>query len=95
MKIIPSKEEIKKYSESGKYDVFPLSAEILSDICTPIEAVRILKNVSIHTFMLESVTDSEKWGRYTFLGYNPKMEINVANGHIKAGDNPHCQCQSC
>jgi anthranilate synthase component 1 len=86
MKIIPSKEELKNYSESGKYDVFPLSAEILSDICTPIEAVRILKNVSVHTFMLESVTDSEKWGRYTFLGYNPKMEITVANGHIKAGD---------
>lgn len=28
----------------GKYRVLPVSCEILSDICTPIEALRILKN---------------------------------------------------
>ncbi len=86
MKIIPEIEEVKKYAESGKYDIFPLSCEILSDICTPIEAVRILKNVTNHCFMLESVSESEKWGRYTFLGYNPKMDITCADGHVKAGD---------
>ena len=86
MKIIPDIEEVKKYAESGKYDIFPLSAEILSDICTPIEAVRILKNVSVHTFMLESVSESETWGRYTFLGYDPKMDITVSEGHIRSGD---------
>ena len=31
--------------------VVPLSSEIISDICTPIEAVRILKNVSTHYYI--------------------------------------------
>lgn len=86
MKIIPEIDEVKKYAESSEYDIFPLSCEILSDICTPIEAVKILKNVATHCFMLESASESEKWGRYTFLGYNPKMAIECANGHVKAGD---------
>ena len=30
--------------------------------------------------MLESVEDSKKWGRYTFLGFDPKLEITCQNG---------------
>ena len=86
MKIIPEFSKIEEYAATGEYDVFPVSCEILSDICTPIEAVSILKNVSTHCFMLESVSESEKWGRYTFLGLNPKMEITCIDGHLKAGD---------
>lgn len=86
MKIIPEIDEIKKYAALSDYDIFPVSCEILSDICTPIEAVKILKNVSSHCYLLESAAESEKWGRYTFLGYNPKMSIECANGHLKAGD---------
>ena len=46
MKISPSLEEVKKIAEKGEYKAVPLSTEILSDICTPIEAMKILKNVS-------------------------------------------------
>lgn len=51
-----------------------------------IEVLRILKNVSSHCYMLESVIDNEKWGRYTFLGYDPKMEITCLDGEMKIGD---------
>jgi anthranilate synthase component 1 len=86
MKIIPSIEEVKKYSESGQYKVFPVCCELLSDFITPIEGVRILKNVSTHVFCLESAAADEKWGRYTFLGFDPKMEITCIDGELKAGD---------
>ena len=36
--------------------------------------------------MLESVTEKEKWGRYTFLGFDPKLEITCADGDLKAGN---------
>lgn len=36
--------------------------------------------------MLESVEDQERWGRYTFLGYDPKMCITCLDGHIKVTD---------
>ena len=44
MKIIPSLDEVLELARSGQYRTVPLSCEILSDICTPIEALRILKN---------------------------------------------------
>ena len=44
MKILPVYNEVKEIAATGKYRVLPVSCEILSDICTPIEALRILKN---------------------------------------------------
>lgn len=84
MKFKSELDEVKKIAKSGEYKVLPVSTEILSDICTPIEAIRILKNVSDHCYMLESVTDSERWGRYTFLGFEPKFEITCLDGEVMA-----------
>ena len=94
MNILPNLEDVRRFAASGEYKVVPISCEILSDICTPIEAMRILKNVSTHCYMLESAQQDEKWGRYTFLGYDPKMEITCMDGEMQAGgirvktDNP-------
>ena len=78
MNILPSLSEVKRIAASGRYRVLPVSTEILSDICTTIEAMKILKNVSTHCYMLESAQQNEKWGRYTFLGFDPKLEITSA-----------------
>lgn len=86
MKISPNLDDVRRIAESGKYNVLPVSCEILSDICTPIEAMRILKNVSTHCYMLESVAENEKWGRYTFLGFDPKLEITCIEGEMKVGN---------
>ena len=88
MKIRPALDEVKTIAAAGGYKVLPVSGEILSDICTPIEALKILKNVSTHCYLLESAQPSEKWGRYTFLGLDPKMEITCRNGVMKAGPSP-------
>ena len=80
MNITPTIDEVKTYKESGQYDICPVSTEILSDFITPIEAIRILKNVSTHTYMLESAYADEKWGRYTFLGYEPQLSISFYDG---------------
>ena len=86
MKISPSLSDVKKFAASGEYDVLPISCEILSDFTTPIETMKILKNVSTHCYMLESASANEKWGRYTFLGFDPKLEITCANGEMKVGN---------
>ena len=46
MKILPEFREVKKIAESGQYNVVPISCEILSDFTTPIETMKILKNVN-------------------------------------------------
>ena len=86
MKFLPEFDEVRRYAESGRYDILPVSCEILSDICTPIEAIMILKSISTHCYMLESVADKEKWGRYTFLGYDPKLQITAAGNELTIGD---------
>lgn len=86
MKISPSIQEVTKYAVTNKYKVLPLSCEILSDFTTPIETMKILKNVSTHCYLLESALANEKWGRYTFLGYDPKMEITCVDGEMRAGN---------
>ncbi len=82
----PTLEEIKDMAAQGQYNVVPVSCELFSDFITPIETMRVLKNVSTHCFMLESAQANDKWGRYTFLGWEPKMEITCINGTLKAGD---------
>ena len=85
MKIAPSLGEAKKIAATGKFDVLPVSCEILSDFTTPIETMKILKNVSTHCFMLESAWADRKWGRYTFLGFDPKLEITCTDGQMQIG----------
>lgn len=83
--IRPSVEEILGIAKEGIYKTVPVSMEILSDIKTPIQVLKTLKNVSNHCYMLESVAESERWGRYTFLGFDPKLEISCTNGEMKVG----------
>ena len=85
MNIAPSLGEAKKIAATGKFDVLPVSCEILSDFTTPIETMKILKNVSTHCFMLESAWADRKWGRYTFLGFDPKLEITCTDGQMQIG----------
>ena len=86
MKFSPTLEEVKKIAQTGQYKVLPVSCEILSDICTPMEALKVLKNVSTHCYMLESAQANETWGRYNFLGFDPKLEITCMDGEMKIGN---------
>ena len=86
MLIKPTLEEVKAIAAEKKYDIVPVSCEILSDFTTPIETMKILKNISTHCYMLESAQANDRWGRYTFLGYNPKLSITCVDGKMKLGD---------
>ncbi|MGN0437539.1 MAG: anthranilate synthase component I [Lachnospiraceae bacterium] len=86
MKISPLLTEVLEIASTGKYNVLPVSYEMLSDFITPIETMRILQNVSTHCYMLESAQANESWGRYTFLGFDPKLEITCINGEMKIGN---------
>ena len=85
MEIRPSLEEVLELAGEDRYGSIPISGEILSDVRTPIEVLRILKGVSDHCYMLESASEHQTWGRYSFLGYDPGLEVTCRNGHFKAG----------
>ena len=85
LKVRPALEEVRQMAGTGRWRVLPLSAEMLSDWLTPIECLRILRGVSNHCYLLESAADREHWGRYTFLGFEPTLDITCRDGEMKVG----------
>ena len=79
----PTLKEVQEIAKNQEYKRIPISYELFSDMATPIEILRILKGASNHTYMLESIEDSQKWGRYTFLGFDPLLEVTCQNGVVK------------
>ncbi|MHB1314678.1 MAG: anthranilate synthase component I [Christensenellales bacterium] len=79
---MPGLKDAEKIAASGEFKIIPVSREMYSDIITPMEVLRILKNVSRNCYMLESIEDSQQWGRYTFLGFDPMLALSCANGAV-------------
>ncbi len=81
-----SLEEVKRIAAAGDYKLIPVIRQILSDVATPVQVMRKLQMVSDHCFLLESVEDSRQWGRYSFLGYNPTMQISSKGREMTVTD---------
>ncbi|MCL2087801.1 MAG: anthranilate synthase component I [Oscillospiraceae bacterium] len=81
--IKPTIEEARAILAGGSGEtLLPISTQMHSDMYTPMEVMRTLKGVSKHCFILESAEDSKTWGRYTFLGFDPKMKITCQDGMV-------------
>ncbi|MCR4586231.1 MAG: anthranilate synthase component I [Lachnospiraceae bacterium] len=85
-RIYPSLDTMKEVITDGSYKVMPVCLEILSDFITPIDVLKKLKAASKHCYMLESASGDNKWGRYTFLGFDPKLSITCIDGEMQIGD---------
>lgn len=82
--MFPSLDRVKAIAPG--YDIVPVYMEILSDVRTPISVLKALKQVSSHTYLLESADNSNHWGRYSFLGYDPKIELFCKNHQMTIKD---------
>ncbi|WP_295132700.1 chorismate-binding protein [uncultured Catenibacterium sp.] len=80
----PDIEVVRSYAK--EYKRVPVSMELYADSYTTIEILRILKNASGHCYLLESASQDEQWGRYSFLGFQPKKEITCLNHVLKIKD---------
>ncbi len=81
--MFPSVDEVRAYAETGAYQRVPVCQELLADRFTPVEVLRTLRSASCHCFLLESVEEGRSWGRYSFLGCNPTMELTCTNGLLR------------
>lgn len=73
-------ERIQQYA--GEYDVVPIKKEIFADVITPISLLRRLAVKHRRFYLLESVEGGEKWGRYSFLGYDPVMRVTCSKKQV-------------
>lgn len=83
---------LKVFAACGRYRQAPLVRRIQLDT-SPVDVLRQLKRISSHSFLLESAdlssrksADLSSRGRYSFLGFDPKLEIYCKQGHMRVGD---------
>ena len=62
------------------YPVVPVFYEALADTFTPIHIFDALQQGEETCFILESVDNRSQWGRYSFIGVRPKMELRIEQG---------------
>lgn len=72
-------EEVKELAKQAQGNLIPLTTELFSDKLTPLSVLERMKNTSSHCFLLESVEACQRWGRYTFLGYDPTLKVTCTD----------------
>ena len=81
--LVPSLEQVRAIAASGDYRRIPVKRELMADRITVVEAFRALSTESSHCFMLESAEPDQHTGRYSFLGFDPTLEVSCTNGHLR------------
>jgi len=75
-----SYEEVKKYE--NEYHLIPICKEIYADVITPITLLGKLELIDKNYFLLESMEGGERWGRYSFLGVQPLLQVTCKAGEV-------------
>ncbi len=73
--LYPSIENVKDYLK--EYKTVPVFYEMLMDNYTPIQLFNCMHEIYDDCFILESVDNKDQWGRYSYVGIDPKAEITL------------------
>ncbi len=69
---------------AGQGNLVPVYREILADTETPVSAFLKIDDGG-DAFLLESVVEAERWGRYSFLGVAPRLVLSSKGRVLRAG----------
>ncbi len=82
MNYYPSMDQVKELLHSDDYKSIPITLTTEQTLET-LDIYKRLKNISKNVFILESCEDQKAFGRYSFLGYDPILEITAKDERIK------------
>lgn len=69
-----TKPELEIFTELvGGAKLIPVYREIVADLDTPLTIFAKLAAADSHAFLFESLEGGEKWGRYSFIGFDPLL----------------------
>ncbi len=73
----------------GEAGLIPVHREIIADLDTPLTIFAKLAGEEEHAFLFESLEGGEKWGRYSFVGFDPLVvfESRGRQVTVRRGDN--------
>ncbi len=75
----PAFDTFKQLARQG--NLIPVYREVLADTETPVSVLMKLQSRP-YAFLLESVEGGEKWGRYTFIGADPRLIFSVRKDEV-------------
>src|SRR5436305_14519370 len=78
----PSLEEVRELAR--EHSVVPLRHTFISDTETPVSAYLRLRGEG-PSFLLESAEQGQRFGRWSFLGVQPRSVIRLENGVLTVG----------
>ncbi len=69
---------------AGSHDLVPVYKEVLADMETPVSVLQRFMNRE-NAFLLESMEGGETWGRYSFVGIDPRPFLEVDHRAVACG----------
>jgi anthranilate synthase component 1 len=77
----PDLETFKKLA--GEAGLVPVYREIVADLDTPLTIFAKVAAYDSHAFLFESLEGGEKWGRYSFIGFDPLMIFSSSRERVE------------
>ena len=84
--IRPGREEFRTLAAA--HTVVPVRTELLADLETPVAAFAKLVGDG-DGFLLESVEHGERWGRFSFIGWDPVLTLTLRDGVVSVDGSEH------
>lgn len=78
--IKPSLQQARALAEG--HTILPIAMEMFADLNTSIGVLNNIRASGSNCFLLESVTTSDSWSRYSFLGCEPSLIVGGTDGCV-------------
>jgi len=63
--------------------LIPVCTEIIADLDTPLTLFAKIADAHSHIFLFESMEGGEKWGRYSFIGFDPLVTFESRQDEVR------------
>ena len=67
----------------GRAGLVPVYRKIIADLDTPLTLFAKVADNQSHAFLFESMEGGEKWGRYSFIGFDPLVTFSSRGNQIE------------
>jgi len=77
----PDLESFRK--RQGRAGLVPVYRKIIADLDTPLTLFAKVAEGQSHVFLFESMEGGEKWGRYSFIGFDPLVTFSSKGNQVE------------
>jgi anthranilate synthase component 1 len=77
---IPSPQDFAGFLATAR--LIPVCTEIIADLDTPLTLFAKIADAHSHIFLFESMEGGEKWGRYSFIGFDPLVTFESRHDQV-------------